>query len=93
MNIQIFDGIDWTELADDGVKFGGHEYRYEFSTQAPWYITNEIIHTDLDIASVREICKKQDRSSSQNTADPLKPTAGTPDNHITIPKIKTKMDV
>jgi hypothetical protein len=31
-NIQIFDGIDWTELADDGVKFGGHEYKFEFST-------------------------------------------------------------
>ena len=27
-NLQIFDGIDWTELADNGVKFGGHEYSY-----------------------------------------------------------------
>jgi hypothetical protein len=23
-NLQIFDGIDWTELAENGVKFGGH---------------------------------------------------------------------
>jgi hypothetical protein len=32
MNLQIFESIDRTELADDGVKFGGHECSYEFST-------------------------------------------------------------
>jgi hypothetical protein len=31
-NVQIFDAVDWTELADEGIKFGGHEYGYEFST-------------------------------------------------------------
>lgn len=31
-NLQIFDSIDWTERAENGVKFGGHEYSYEFST-------------------------------------------------------------
>jgi len=31
-NLKIFDGIDWTELAENGVKFGGHEYSYVFST-------------------------------------------------------------
>ena len=31
-NLQIFCGIDWTEVAEYGVKFGGHEYSYEFST-------------------------------------------------------------
>lgn len=29
-NLQIFDGIDWTELAENGVKFGGREYSYVF---------------------------------------------------------------
>jgi hypothetical protein len=28
-NLQIFDRLDWTELAENGIKFGRHEYSYE----------------------------------------------------------------
>jgi hypothetical protein len=31
-------------------------------TQAPWYVTNQILNRDLDIATVREIFKDNDEA-------------------------------
>jgi hypothetical protein len=57
-------------------------------TQAPWYVTNQILHRDLGIAPVREIFKDRVKAHRKTVGSP-KPTHGTFDNSTTNPETET----
>jgi hypothetical protein len=57
-------------------------------TQAPWYVTNQILHRNLGIAPVREIPKDKAKAHRKTVGSP-KPTHGISDNLTTNPETET----